>query len=157
MKKFIAAVFLVFSSQYSFAIPANIEICSLEIKPEIKSNFLTETVFDIKTAPSISEFHLNLINKYYAEKGLSYSFEELKALFSDEGEESYNDLYIIEFASKKSGIVYLEVRTYPGDNPVGTVFDAATGEKLAVNSDDSYTLLTENGPFSCYETNKDKY
>lgn len=163
MKKFVLFLSVFTLSNFAFATPANLELCALEIPNESAADApLTEEIlFDVKQAKSISDFHLSLINKYYQayneDANLTLTFADLKKLFGKGGEESYNDLYILKYVSKASGRVYLEVRAYPGDNAVGTVFHGTTGEVLAENGDGGYSLVTPNGGFSCYEVNKDKY
>lgn len=137
--------------------PANLELCALEIQEEAEVQFREETIFNIKSAKSISAFHLSLINEYLKEEGNTYTFADLKKLFGPKGEWRFNDLYILKFTSKTSGKTYLEVRAFPGDNPVGTVFDAITGKTVALNSDDSYELIADDGSFSCYKINDGKY
>jgi hypothetical protein len=80
------------------------------------------------------------------------SFAAIQALFADGGAEEYNDLYIYSRTSKKTGQVHFEVRTYPGDNPVGRIYSAA-GELLGENGDGSYTFNTAQGPVWCSSMN----
>lgn len=162
MNKFVLFLSVLMMSKFAFAAaPANLELCALEITEEAEVQFTEEKIFDVKEAKSISAFHLSLINAYYQayneDASKTLTFADLKKLFGKGGDESYNDLYIVKFTSKTSGKVYLEVRAYPGDNAVGTVFDAVTGQVVAQNGDDSYSIITANGSFSCYELNKDKY
>ncbi|WP_374074850.1 hypothetical protein [Bdellovibrio bacteriovorus] len=164
MNKIILFISVLMLSKFALAAtPANIELCALEIPNESAADapLTEEIIFDVKKAASISAFHLSLINKYYQayneDPKLTLTFAELKKLFGKGGEESYNDLYILKYVSKATGRTYLEVRAYPGDNAVGTVFDGITGEVLAENGDGSFSLVTSDGYFSCYEVNKDKY
>ncbi|WII73192.1 hypothetical protein QJS83_04810 [Bdellovibrio sp. 22V] len=156
MKKILFSVAF-FASAIAFAeAPAHVELCALEIYEEQEVQFTTKELFDIKTAKSISPFFLSLLNHYYG--GEPKTFAEFKALYGEHGDESYNDLIIYELTSNTTGRVYLEVKSWPGDNPVGFVHDPKTGEVLASNGDDSYTLFYGNNQeFSCYELNKDKY
>jgi len=159
MKHLFVAVSVIIASSWAHAsVPQNAELCALEIYEEAEALFTETTVFDIKKATSISPFYLSLVNKNFADSGVQFAtFADLKKAFSRGGDWQFDDLYILKRVSKKTGRTHLEVRSYPGDNPVGTVFHPVTGEILAVNSDDSYELINPEGSFSCYEINKEKY
>ncbi|MEK2646435.1 hypothetical protein [Bdellovibrio sp. BCCA] len=164
MNKIILFLSVLMLSKFALATttPAHVELCALEIAEEAEAQFTEETIFDIRKTKTISAFHLSLINNYIAgynqEPNKNLTLADLQKMFGKDGEESFNDLYIVKYTSKTTGQVYLEVRTYPGDNPVGTVYNSKTGEILAQNSDDSYELTLPNGgTFSCYDLNKDKY
>jgi hypothetical protein len=113
---------------------------------------------DIKNINSLTDFQLKLVNQHLIEQEYTpkaLSFAEIKALFSKDGEEEYNDLYIITLKFKKTGKSYIEVKSYPGDNPYGLIFEAQTGKLVAMNGDDSISLLTEHGgQVSCYDLSK---
>lgn len=129
------------------------ELCVLE-EPEDSNIFDQIVKVDIKEADSISDFLLKLVNKHliqqqYTDKELTY--DEVKALFSDRGEQGYNDLYIEVFGSRTSGNVYVEVKSYPGDNPYALIFDGYDGKVVASNQDDSISLITNKGLFNCQD------
>lgn len=120
-------------------VPANlpVELCALE-DDSYETKFDELSTIDIKDAQSLSPFLLGLVNQHLAaeyEKA-PQTFEEIKAMFSKGGDEEYNDLYIITFRSKASGKVYIQVKTWPGDNAYGLIFDTQ-GAVMALNGDDS--------------------
>lgn len=140
----------------AFAAPSNAknlyELCVLEEESEISNSFDVVQSIDIKQAQSISEFLLKLVNVHlieeqYTEKVLS--FQEVKKLFSNEGEQGYNDLYITAFGSKKTGNLYVEVKSYPGDNPYSLIFNAYDGKVVAKTQDGSVMLITNKGARYC--------
>lgn len=162
MKKFIFVLSL-FAVSTSFAKGQKLEnlkeLCALEAEhaEDYESTFEELSTLDIKEINSLTAFELNLVNAHlvqeqYTSKALT--FAEIKKFFSAEGEQPYNDLYIITFKSKVTGRTYIQVKTWPGDNPYGLIFDAKTGKTLAHNGDDSIVLLTQNGPYSCWSLNK---
>ncbi|WP_347359164.1 hypothetical protein [Bdellovibrio sp.] len=162
MKKFILILSL-FAVSTSFAKGQKLEnlkeLCALEAEHEedYESIFNEQSTLDIKEINSLTAFELGLVNAHlvqeqYTAKDLT--FAEIKALFSEGGEQSYNDLHLITFKSKVTGRTYIQVKTWPGDNPYGLIFDAKTGKTLAHNGDDSIVLLTQNGPYSCWSLNK---
>nr|BFD62271.1 hypothetical protein BdHM001_09520 [Bdellovibrio sp. HM001]BFD67809.1 hypothetical protein HAGR004_28310 [Bdellovibrio sp. HAGR004] len=135
------------------------ELCALEAEHEedYDNTFAELGTLDIKEINSLTAFELKLVNAHlvqeqYTTKALT--FAEIKKFFSEEGEQPFNDLHIITFQSKVTGRTYIQVKTWPGDNPYGLIFDAKTGKTLAHNGDDSIVLLTQNGPYSCWSLNK---
>ncbi|MGZ3782343.1 MAG: hypothetical protein ACXVCY_16955 [Pseudobdellovibrionaceae bacterium] len=161
MKTMILLSLTVFSFVGSVALAQNSnslenleELCLLE-QPSENSNFFKEIVkIDLKTTDSISDFYLKLVNfhlikEQYTDKQLSLN--EVKALFSPTGEQGYNDLYITKFISKNSGNIYVEVKSYPGDNPYSLIFNGHTGDVVASNEDDSITLTTNKGTVNCLD------
>lgn len=128
------------------------ELCVIENGEELSQTFDVYQFIDIKKEQSLSYFFLKLVNVHlleqkYSEKVLNFS--EIKALFSHQGEQGYNDLYITFFGSKTTGNQYVEVKSYPGDNPYAQIFDARNGKIVAHNADGSITLLTRNGLVNC--------
>lgn len=171
MKMLFLSLALITASRTTFAntshqiIKSLQELCLLEPqeRQEEQDNFENKFVevrsLDIKTVDALTDSELKMVNAHllsekYVEKVLT--FAEAKALFSDGGEQAYNDLYVITFKSNASGRTYVQVKSYPGDNPYGLIFDAKTGKAVAHNSDDSITLLTDNGPYSCWILQKQK-
>lgn len=137
--------------------PANLELCTLELYERSEELFIVEEIFDIKKAASATNFQIEMLNAHMNyisfEEPKDFTFEEIKDVF----QKSFDDLYILKLTSRKTGKVYLETKSYPGDNPYGLVFDLQ-GNVIAQNGDDSYTLIGKDGSeFSCYEVNKDKY
>lgn len=128
---------------------APIEICELESGENNSESLDVAHVFDIKKENKISSLYLKLINTYFNEENKIYTFAELKNLFSKDGEEMFNDLYLYEITIKKTGEKYIEVRSWPGDNPVGVVFRLSNQEPVAYNSDGSYEIITHSGKKYC--------
>lgn len=128
------------------------ELCVIEDGEEISQTFKVYQFIDVKKERSLSSSLLNLVNIHLLEQNYtdqSLSFREIKALFSGQGEQGYNDLYVTFFGSETTGNQYVEVKSYPGDNPYGQIFDAGNGEIVAHNADGSLTLVTDQGPFTC--------
>ncbi|KHD88237.1 MAG: hypothetical protein OM95_10035 [Bdellovibrio sp. ArHS] len=158
MKTLVSLLLILASTSPAQAKPADVELCTLELYEESEALFAAEEVFDIRTATSVSASELEMLNQHMNyisfEEARTYTFAEIQEQFND----SSDELYIHKLTSRQTGRVYLEVKSYPGDNPYGLVFDAGTGTLLATNGDDSYTLIDSNGTkFSCYELNKGKY
>lgn len=162
MKKFVLSASLIVLSissaataKSSAALKNVQELCALE-EEETSESFNEIARVDIKTTESISDFFLNLVNihlieQQYTDKALS--FEEVKALFGNQGDQGYNDLYITTFESRSTGNFYVEVKSYPGDNPYATIFNAQDGKILARNSDGSIALITKKGTVYCSDIN----
>lgn len=159
-KLFLATALTLMSLSFAdaaFAAPSNAknlyELCVLEEEEsEISKSFDVVQSIDIKQTQSISEFLLKLVNVHlieeqYTEKSLS--FQEVKKLFSNDGEQGYNDLYITAFGSKKTGNLYVEVKSYPGDNPYALIFNAYEGKVVAKIQDGSVMLVTNKGARYC--------
>lgn len=159
MAKFILSTFLVLASSLVQAesLPSHVELCALE-QDENSAVYSVTKIFDIKDDDTISKANFELVRRYfYSSEGKNYSFAQIKRMFSEGGEEQYNDLYIFKYVFKKSRHVYIEVRTYPGDNAVGVVFDAKTKEIVATNGDGSYEIsIAEEDTLPCYDYNEGK-
>lgn len=139
-------------------VPQNVELCELEIWDESEATFTEKNLLNIKLEANPSAVFAKIVEQHFAaqyEQNLSYA--EIRKQFLADGENDYNDLYINELTHKATGKVYLEVKSYPGDNPYGAIYTADGFRMLATNSDSSIDLITKNGTFSCYEINKDKY
>jgi hypothetical protein len=148
-------VTMVAKAQVAPALP--LELCQMDAGVESQEEVFEDLeVLDIKEINSLNPFLLDLINQHlleeYSQKTLT--FTEIKALFSDDGEERFNDLQIITFKSKKTEKVYIQVKTWPGDNPYGIIFEDKTGKVLAYNGDDSISLVDGSSKVSCYKLNK---
>lgn len=128
---------------------APIELCELESEEVGSISLEVVHVFDIKDANEISPLYLKLINLYYNEGNKIYTFPEIKKLFSKHGEEQFNDLYLYEITIKKTGEKFIEVRTWPGDNPVGVLFNVSNQVPVAYNGDGSYEIITQSGNKYC--------
>lgn len=147
MKSVIVSAFLVLAATSAQAYQSTVphaEICVLEAgyEPEDLDKLYKETViFDIKEAKSVTKAQWAMLKEYYQGyySDEQVTFERLKKDFGPKGDEAYNDLYIYKIEIAASGNVYYEVRTYPGDNPFGYVFDAK-GNFVASNGDGSYSL-----------------
>lgn len=131
-----------------------VELCQMEDYDASLAAFEEVESLDIKQINSLTSFQLDLVNQHlihqeYTPKALT--FAEIKALFSNDGEEGYNDLYLITYKSKKSGKIYIQAKTWPGDNPYGLIFTQA-GKLVAYNDDDSISFATlSGGQVSCFE------
>ncbi len=111
---------------------------------EVIAAHFKETQFNLKKAKTIDPLVLGMVNHYLS------SDEDFKGPYTlKQIQKMYDELYVIVFDSKKTGRRYIEVRAYPGDNPVGVFYDAETGERLANNEDSSYYLVTPEGEIYC--------
>lgn len=163
MKNHILTLTLILASATAMATPQSYtlgslkELCALEDYEAEQDAFVELKSDDIAERQSLTAEELRMINLHlrdveYTDKDLSA--EEIISLFRGEGELAYNDLYIITFQARKSGRIYVQVKTWPGDNPYGLIFDAQTGRTVAHNGDSSITLLTNAGPYSCWSLSK---
>lgn len=131
-----------------------VELCQMEDYDASIAAFEELETLDIKQVSSLTGFQLDLVNQHlvqqeYTPKALT--FAEIKALFSSDGDEGYNDLYLITYKSKKSGKIYIQAKTWPGDNPYGLIFTDA-GKLVGHNGDGSISLFTiSGGQVSCFE------
>ncbi|WP_374035190.1 hypothetical protein ACES2I_05205 [Bdellovibrio bacteriovorus] len=150
-----------FAAPQSYSLPALKELCAMDAGSEdefaFEKAFSDVSEYDIDEVTSISDKDLAMVNAHlmdheYTAKPLTLT--EIKALFGPEGDESSNDLYVITFKSKTTGRIYTHVKTYPGDNPYGLIFDNKTSKPVAHNGDGSIVLLTNNGSYSCWELDK---
>ncbi|UOF01161.1 hypothetical protein [Bdellovibrio reynosensis] len=159
MTKMLTLTMTLFLSFGAYAqVPQHVELCELEIWDEREAAFAQEDLLNIKQEANPSAIFAKLVEQHFAtqyEQTLPYA--EIRQQFLDGGDNDYNDLYIHRLTHKASGKVYLEVKSYPGDNPYGAIYTADGYKMLATNSDSSIDLITKNGTFSCYEINKDKY
>lgn len=137
------------------------ELCALDAgqksETAYEDTFLQLAKLDIKKISTLSATKLAMVNTHLVNEEYIQSpmtFAEIKALFSPEAEYGYDDLYIITLKSKATGRIYTYVRSYPGDNPYGLIFDSKTHKAVAHNGDDSIVLLTDNGSYSCWELDK---
>lgn len=164
MKKMIFALSLILAANtVSAKVPGQKlsdlkELCALDAAQDdenaYENAFTTVSTLDIKEISSLTEAELimanaHLIGEEYTTANLT--FAEIKALFSEGGDQHYNDLYIITFKSNVTGRIYTQVKSYPGDNPYALIFDAKKLKAVAHNGDDSIVLLTDNGSYSCWE------
>lgn len=135
-----------------------VELCHLEAEEGSEDAYEEVESLDIKQISSLTDFQLNLVNQHLLEREYipqALSFAEIKALFSKGGQEEYNDLSLITMKFKETGKLYIEVKSYPGDNPYGLIFEAKTGKLVGMNGDDSIYLFTEHGDqVSCYDLSK---
>lgn len=147
MKSVFAALLLVVSTQAHAYKSSEPEICKLQslVGDDQKSDF-TEQNIDVQTVKSLSPFYLKLVNAYMMDYGYTtkpVSLKEIQELFTT-GEESYNDLSIVIRKSVATGVTTIEVKSWPGDNPVGAFFDV-TGKMIGHNDDDSISYLDAKG------------
>ena len=135
-----------------------VELCQLEAEEGSKVDYEEVESLDIREVKSLTDFQLNLVNQHLLEReytSQALSFAEIKALFGKGGQEEYNDLAIITMKFNKTSKLYIEVKSYPGDNPYGLIFEAQTGKLVGMNGDDSIYLFTQSGDqVSCYDLSK---
>lgn len=156
MKWFSIIGLMVFSS-LGFAasaagLPLSEQPAFCQLDPSVSENVDADALFDTETitvreVSELSAFNLALVNDYLIQQQMAdhaLSLAEIQALFSPEGEESSNDLYILTRRAKSNGEISIEVRSYPGDNPVGTIYDAS-GKHIGDNGDDSYSFIDASG------------
>lgn len=154
MKSVLVSLLMILSASASFAANHEPEFCKLgwdvEAQERSEKYFDVESI-EVKNLKNISAFQLALVNNYLMTNEITskaLTLPEIKALFDKGGEEQFNELWIHIRTSKVSGEKHIEVMSYPGDNPVGTVF-SVTGKVIGHNGDDSYSYITSAGEKSC--------
>lgn len=159
MTKFILSTLLVCASYLAQAepLPTHLELCALE-QDKNSTVYSVTKIFDIKEDDTISKENFDLIRRYfYSSEGKNYSFAQIKKMFSEGGDEEFNELYVIKYVFKKTSQVYIEVRTYPGDTASGVVFNAQSKKIVATNGDGSYEIfIGEEDTLACYAYNDKK-
>jgi hypothetical protein len=127
------------------------EICYLQTSVDSEAIFKIQTL-DVKEINSLNAGLLKLVNQHLVKTGYipkAASFEDIKALFSEDGEYQYDDLYILLMTSYRTGEKYIEIKTYPGDNPVTLVFNSQ-GRLYAESGDGDYVIFTVGGKIRCH-------
>ncbi|WP_413574608.1 hypothetical protein ACLVWU_10295 [Bdellovibrio sp. HCB290] len=156
MRHFILAMTLIIS-QTTLAkadFSKSLELCAMQWSedPDSYEKAFSESTIYVNKATSITAQELKMVNSHLLEQEYVSaplnSLAEVQALFTT-GEQQYNDLYLITMTSKSTGQVFSYVKSYPGDNPYGLVFNPATGELLAYNQDDNITLVKGSETFAC--------
>ncbi|UYL07988.1 hypothetical protein B9G69_013135 [Bdellovibrio sp. SKB1291214] len=154
MKNMLLAFALLMTSTTAFAadFSKKMELCALQTSddPEAYEKAFSETFIHVNKAQSLTAEQVRMINAHliqveYVTEPLS--FQQIKALFTT-GDQKYNDLYLVTMTSKTTGAVFIEAKSYPGDNPYGVVFTAA-GELAAYNQDDNITLVDGQATLEC--------
>lgn len=133
-----------------------VELCKLESYDDADAEAFVEVEnVDVKAATSLSAFQLDLVNQHLIEREYTpkaLTLAEIQALFSGNGEERYNELYLVTLKAKESGNTYIQAFSYPGDNQYGLIFEAKTGKLVGHNGDGSISLYKQNGStVSCYD------
>ncbi|WP_413584225.1 hypothetical protein [Bdellovibrio sp. HCB274] len=155
MRHFILALTLI-TSPAAFAkadFSKTLELCALQVSedPDAYDKVFSETVIYVNKASSLTALELEMVNKHLLEQEYVVAplktLAEVKELFATE--QRYNDLYLITMTSKNTGRVFAYVKSYPGDNPYGLVFNPATAELLAYNQDDNITLVKGSETYAC--------
>ncbi|QDK37678.1 hypothetical protein [Bdellovibrio sp. NC01] len=148
MKSLFAALLLVVVSTQAHAYKSTEpEICKLQTDEgdNDKPQFTAQDI-DVKKVKSLSAYYLKLVNAYLMDYGYTTkpaSLKEIQELFTT-GEESYNDLAIVIRTSVATGVTHIEVKSWPGDNPVGAFFDV-NGKMIGHNDDDSISYFDAKG------------
>lgn len=128
--------------------PQHLVLCEIGMYEEDLKNPQLQEVssLDINDLTSLPGKILALVNQHLIEREYTakdLSFAEIKELFTT-GEEAYNDLYIITYQAKHTGAKYLEVKTFPGDNPYSLIFNEQ-GKLVANTQDGSVSLKVGPG------------
>ncbi|MDG0818201.1 hypothetical protein [Bdellovibrio svalbardensis] len=151
MKNILATLLIVLSFNAASAATQEPEFCKkmVSYEGEVDPFFNTVTI-DIKKTRTLSPFYLKLVNEYlvgggYLEKATS--LKEIQATLK--ANEEYNDFYLKIRTSKATGEVHIEVLSYPGDNPVGTIYSPKTGAVIGHNNDDSYSHIVDGKEVYC--------
>lgn len=129
------------------------ELCELQTYEEELTEKNLEVIeqLDIKTITQLSADKLKMVNHHILEREYAtaeLSFSEIKELFV-KGDERFNDLYISTIKSKRSGKVYINVESYPGDNAYGNIFLGQTGKLIGLNEDGSISIIDGGRSVSC--------
>jgi len=128
--------------------PQHLVLCEIGMYEEDLKNPQLQQInsLDINDLTSLPNKILDLVNQHLIEREYTpkaLSFAEIKELFST-GDEAYNDLYIITYEAKHTGAKYLEVKTFPGDNPYSLIFNEQ-GKLVANTQDGSVSLKVGPG------------
>ena len=104
---------------------------------------------DLTQAQSVTALQLQMINEYLQFDNGPLSWKEIRKLMEKGGSLQYDDLYFNTYEVAATGKVYVEVKSYPGDNPYSFIF-TPEGELVATNSDDSIDLVDAKlGNYAC--------
>ncbi len=128
------------------------ELCAIEYAQSYHDTFTEISATEIFEYETVSDELLAVLNNHlmtleYTNKPLS--LVEIQALFSQDGEFYYDGMTITEIVSKKTGIIYLQTMSWPGENPYSFNYDAKTFELRAIGQDDSITLVDGNQKSIC--------
>jgi len=145
---FFVLILLSFALKSTAAVSA--ELCQLEAGgvPGATGAFTELETLNIKDVVSLTAGQLSFVNQHLLDQEYTsevLNLADIKALFSGDGEQASNDLFLYTFASAKSGKVYVQVKSWPGENPYAHIFAAESGVLVALNRDDSVSLITESG------------
>lgn len=150
----ILALALLVSSSLSFAKTTQFtnELCAIEYADSYDKNFDEISATEIFEYKTITPELLKLINNHlialdYTTKELS--LEEIQHLFSQDGDYYYDGMTITYFQSNKSGQVYLQTMSWPGENPYSFNYNADTLELRAVGQDATITLVDKDQKQVC--------
>lgn len=157
MSKLSLFIVIIISAGFAHAAPkiAHSDLCILEDR-ENGYAFENEQLFDAKDeypgVPAFADLIERTVSKLLGKPNLKYS--DIRELFSPTGEEKYNDLYVSELISKLTGLKYLEVVTFPGENMYGNIFAADTKKIVAVIEDGDISVLVDGTKTYCSEIAK---
>lgn len=133
-----------------------VELCKLQSGDETDADAFVEVEnLDVTAVASLNAFQLNLVNQHliereYTDKALTLA--EIQTMFSDKGQEGYNELYLVTLKAKESGNTYVEVFSYPGDNQYGLLFELKAGKLVGYIADGDISLYKQDSNLvSCYE------
>jgi hypothetical protein len=152
MKSFVLSLILLLGNiSYAAYLPAvqHSELCVFDAGdgiPDLEEKWFEIKFIDVLKVKALSKFHLKLVNNYISGDD---DFKGPMTLKEIQKKYRGSDLGIILLNSKKTDRRYIEVRAYPGDNPVGVIYDARDGKVLANNGDGSYSIVTDEGERYC--------
>lgn len=153
MKKFLfifAVLVSAVSAQASIAALPHAAICELNQENENPVDIKGVRKIDIKTATKVPAYVVSFINQHLQKEQYTTSdltFDQIKQLFAKTGEQGYNDLYVTYYR-EKSGVVYTEVKSFPGENAYAMYFDAA-GNVVARMADGDIELVIGSETVFC--------
>lgn len=122
----------------------HIAVCKIGTKamPEVDT-------IDLTTAETVNPLQLGMINEYLQLEGGPFTWKQIRKMMEKGGSLQYDDLYFNTYAVAATGKVYVEVKSYPGDNPYSFIF-TPEGELVATNSDDSIDIVDAKlGNYAC--------
>ena len=153
MNKFVVFFASLLSVVYVHAAAPMSEICKLEER-ETSDFFTSELVFDADKPDANPPKYVDLLERAVSEiLNSQMNYEQIKAAFTDGGDEEFNDLYMTELVSNLTGKTYVQVLSYPGDNPYGLFFDAQTKKVVGAIEDGDYSILVNGKKTYCTDLN----
>ncbi|MNK94840.1 hypothetical protein D3C87_1150560 [compost metagenome] len=119
-------------------------LCGLYADPDalVKPDLEETHVIDVRNVTSVSPVVLNYINQHLQREEYTTADLDLagiQAFFAKE--EPYNEIYVVSYKVKSSGVTFTEVRSYPGDNLYSIIFDAVGNVVADVHDGDVYLKI----------------